>query len=169
VRRALAITPGATRLRGGAAFGVAAGILLAAGDIATKAAVSGGDHLAVAPAVVCFYAAGTIVLQMGFQRGRALTTAGIATLGTNAIPIAAAMSLFAEPLPDGPLGLVRVASFAAVVAGAVALAPRRTTTEREPTAPPAPTALRPRPRMQAAAAANGARPPSRGSRRAAKL
>jgi hypothetical protein len=61
---------------------------------------------------------------MGFQRGRALTTAGIATLGTNAIPIGAAMTLFAEPLPGGLLGLLRIASFAAVVAGAVALAPR---------------------------------------------
>jgi hypothetical protein len=132
---ALAVTSGATVLRGGAAFGIAAGILFAAGDVATKAAVSGGDHLAVAPAIIGFYGAGTIVLQMGFQRGRALTTAGIATLGTNAIPIAAAMTLFAEPLPDGPLGAVRVLSFAAVVAGAVILAPRRTTIEPAPNAP----------------------------------
>lgn len=119
-----AVVFGRSILRGGAAFGVAAGVLFAAGDVATKAAVSGGDHLAVAPAILGFYAAGTIVLQLGFQRGRALTTAGIATLGTNAIPIAAAMTLFSEPLPDGALGLVRVISFGAVVAGAVALAPR---------------------------------------------
>jgi hypothetical protein len=124
---ALAITSGASVLRGGAAFGVAAGILFAAGDVSTKVAVSGGDHLVVAPAIIGFYAAGTIVLQMGFQRGGALTTAGIATLGTNAIPIAAAMTVFAEPLPDGPLGVVRALSFGAVVAGAVALAPRRST------------------------------------------
>lgn len=120
-----AIVFGRSALGGGAAFGVAAGILFAAGDVATKAAVSGSNHLAVAPAILGFYAGGTIVLQLGFQRGRALTTAGIATLGTNAIPIAAAMTLFAEPLPGGVLGLVRVLSFAAVVAGAVALAPRR--------------------------------------------
>jgi hypothetical protein len=129
VAAAVATSSGAKLLRGGAAFGVAAGILFAAGDIATKAAVSGGDHAAVAPAIVGFYTAGTIVLQMGFQRGRALTTAGIATLGTNAIPIVAAMTLFAEPVPGGPLGVVRVLSFAAVVAGAAALAPRRTGTE----------------------------------------
>lgn len=122
---ALAISFGATALQGGAAFGVAAGVLFAAGDVATKALVSGGDHLGLAPAILGFYGAGTVVLQMGFQRGRALTTAGIATLGTNAIPIAAAMTLFAEPLPDGPLGVARALSFAAVVAGAVALAPRR--------------------------------------------
>jgi hypothetical protein len=122
---ALAATSGATVLRGGAAFGVAAGILFAAGDIATKAATTGGDHVLLAPAIAAFYGTGTIVLQMGFQRGRPLTTAGIATLGTNAIPIGAAMTLFAEPLPDGALGLVRVLAFGAVVAGAAALAPSR--------------------------------------------
>jgi hypothetical protein len=122
---ALAIGSGATALRGGAAFGLAAGVLFAAGDVATKAAVSGGAHVAVAPAILGFYAAGTIVLQMGFQQGRALTTAGIATLATNAIPIAAAMTLFSEPLPSGPFAVARVLSFAAVVAGAAALAPGR--------------------------------------------
>ena len=73
--------------------------------------------------MIVFYGAGTIVLQLGFQHGRALTTAGIATLATNAIPIGAAMTLFEEPLPDGILGGVRIAAFGAVVAGAVALAP----------------------------------------------
>lgn len=121
----LAIGSGAARLGGGAAFGLAAGILFAGGDVATKAAVAGCNHLPIVAAIAGFYAAGTVVLQVGFQRGRALTTAGIATLATNAVPIAAGMTLFAEPLPDGPLGAVRVLSFAAVVAGAVALAPRR--------------------------------------------
>jgi hypothetical protein len=120
----LTIGWGITRPESGAVLGAAAGILFAAGDVATKVLVAGGDHLAIAPAMIAFYAAGTVVLQMGFQRGRALTTAGIATLGTNAIPIGAAMTLFAEPLPGGLLGLLRIASFAAVVAGAVALAPR---------------------------------------------
>jgi len=136
---ALAVTTGAGVLRGGAAFGVAAGILFAGGDVSTKVVVSGGDRLVLAPAMLGFYAAGTIVLQMGFQRGGALSTAGIATLGTNAIPIAAATTVFAEPLPDGPLGIVRALSFGAVVAGAVALAPRRPTARpSEPgSAPPA--------------------------------
>jgi hypothetical protein len=123
---ALAITSGATVLRDGASFGVAAGVLFAAGDVSTKVMVDGDGHAIVAPAVIGFYAGGTLVLQIGFQRGRALATAGIATLGTNAIPIAAGMTLFEEPLPAGPIGAVRVAAFAAVVAGAVALAPRRT-------------------------------------------
>lgn len=120
-----AVTVGARPLPGGAAFGLAAGILFAAGDIATKAVVSGGNHLLLGPAMIGFYAAGTMVLQSGFQRGRALTTAGIATLATNAIPIAAAMTLFREPLPSGVFGVLRVAAFASVVIGAVWLSPKR--------------------------------------------
>jgi hypothetical protein len=122
-----AVTVGARPLPGGAAFGLSAGILFAGGDIATKAVVSGGNHLLLGPAIVGFYAAGTMVLQSGFQRGRPLTTAGIATLATNAIPIAAAMTLFREPLPRGVLGVMRVAAFASVVIGAVWLAPKRPT------------------------------------------
>lgn len=119
------MTAGVVRLASGAAaFGLASGILFAAGDIATKVVVSEGGQPAVVPAMIVFYAAGTVVLQMAFQRGRALTAAGIATLATNAIPIVAAMTLFQEPLPGGALGVLRIAAFIAVVAGAVALAPR---------------------------------------------
>jgi hypothetical protein len=75
--------------------------------------------------MIGFYAGGTMVLQSGFQHGKPLTTAGIATLATNAIPIAAAMTLFQEPLPSGILGVVRVAAFTSVVLGAVWLAPKR--------------------------------------------
>lgn len=142
---ALLVGSGAARLGGGAAFGLAAGVLFGAGDVSTKVMVDSGGHVAVAPAVIGFYSAGTIVLQMGFQRGRALTAAGIATLATNAIPIAAAMTLFGEPLPDGPLGGIRIAAFAAVVTGAVALAPRSRAAEAEPgPAPPQPSAVPPR-------------------------
>jgi hypothetical protein len=127
----LAATSGATVLRGGAAFGLSAGILFAAGDVSTKVMVEGGDHVLILPALAVFYGAGSIVLQMGFQRGEALTTAGIATLATNAIPIGAAMTLFGEPLPGGVLGGVRIAAFGAVVAGAVALAPRHSAVPEE--------------------------------------
>jgi hypothetical protein len=128
-----AITVGARPLPGGAGFGLAAGILFAAGDVATKSVVSGGSHLLLGPAILGFYAGGTMVLQSGFQRGRALATAGIATLATNAIPIAAAMTLFREPLPTGILGVTRVAAFVSVVLSAVWLAPKRPdVTLREP-------------------------------------
>lgn len=120
-----AVTVGARPLPGGAGFGLAAGILFAGGDIATKSVVSGGSHLLLGPAILGFYAGGAMVLQSGFQRGRPLATAGIATLATNAIPIAAAMTLFQEPLPSGALGVTRVAAFASVVVSAVWLAPKR--------------------------------------------
>jgi hypothetical protein len=149
-----AVTVGARPLPGGAGFGLAAGILFAAGDIATKAVVTGGSHLLLGPAIVGFYAGGTLVLQSGFQRGRPLTTAGIATLATNAIPIGAAMTLFREPLPDGVLGVTRIAAFASVVIGAVWLAPRR---PGGPTGPSRPEAPRARTRRRAAAPTLGPR------------
>ena len=110
---------------GGPAWGIAAGVLFAAGDVSTKMAVSGG--IADSAFLVClivFYAAGTAILQAGFQRGGALATAGLATLLTNALPIAAGMVLFHEPLPAGWVGVLRVVAFAAVVAGAFLLAGR---------------------------------------------
>ena len=107
---------------GGPAYGLATGILFAAGDVATKATVGGGPGFAFVVGLIVCYALGTVVLQAGFQRGRALTTAGIATIVTNALPIVAGMTIFAEPLPEGWLGAVRIAAFVAVVAGAGFLA-----------------------------------------------
>ncbi|HEX7310159.1 MAG TPA: hypothetical protein VF232_03180 [Gaiellaceae bacterium] len=110
---------------GGPAWGIAAGILFAAGDVSTKMAVSGGPkNIAFLVCLVVFYGVGTVLLQAGFQRGSALTAAGLATLFTNALPIAAGMSVFGEPLPAGWIGAIRIAAFAAVVAGAVLLASR---------------------------------------------
>ena len=107
------------------AWGIASGILFAAGDVATKVAVSGGlENVAFLVCLIVFYGAGTAVLQAAFQRGGALTTAGLSTLLTNALPIAAGMVLFHEPLPSGLIGAVRVTAFAAVVAGAVLRAAR---------------------------------------------
>ena len=126
-----------SRLIGAAvALGIASGILFAAGDVATKMAVSGGiQNVAFLVCLVVFYGAGTAVLQAAFQRGGALTTAGISTLLTNALPIAAGMVLFHEPLPSGLIGAVRVAAFAAVILGAVLLAAR--SKETEPSQQPA--------------------------------
>lgn len=110
---------------GGPAFGLATGLLFAAGDVATKSAVEGGGHIVFVAALVACYAAGTGVLQAGFQRSSPLATAGVATLLTNALPIVAGMTIFGEPLPSGWLGGVRIAAFAAVVAGAVFLGERK--------------------------------------------
>lgn len=118
---AFAVQPGSRLLGGGAAYGVAAGILFAAGDVATKSVVEGGARIAMAPLMLAAYGIGTLVLQMGFQRGGALTTAGLATMLTNAVPIAAGTSIYHEPLPGGAAGAARILAFACVVAGAVVL------------------------------------------------
>ena len=56
-----------------------------------------------------------VSLQLAFQRGSALVTVGLATLLTNALPIAAGTALFHERIPSGALGVVRLAAFALVV------------------------------------------------------
>jgi hypothetical protein len=119
---AFAAGPVARVLAGGAGLGVAAGVLYAAGDVGTKAAVAGGGRLAFVPALLACHALAFVALQLGFQRGGALATAGMATLWTNALPIAAGSILFGESVPEGARGVARVAAFACVVLGAAALA-----------------------------------------------
>ena len=114
----------AGRRRWGAAVanGVAGGLFFSIGDISTKLATQGGARVAFAPLLLLGYAAGTALLQIGYQAGAALTVAGLATLATNALPIAAATVVLDEPLPSGALGAIRVVAFVAVVLGAVLLA-----------------------------------------------
>jgi S-formylglutathione hydrolase FrmB len=100
---------------------MAAGVLYAAGDVGTKAALSGGLHVWFIPALLACHGLAFVALQLGFQRGSALTTAGLATLWTNALPIAAGMVVFGDPLPPHVLGAFRIAAFVAVVAGAALL------------------------------------------------
>ncbi len=118
---ALAAGPGADLFARGAGLGIAAGVMYAAGDVGTKAAVSHGFHFPFVPALLACHGLAFVALQLGFQRGSALTTAGVATLWTNALPIAAGMLLFGEPLPGGALGVARIAAFVALVAGAALL------------------------------------------------
>ena len=112
------------RRRWGAAVanGIAGGLFFSIGDISTKLATQGGARVAFAVPLLLGYAAGTGLLQLGYQAGRALTVAGLATLVTNALPIAAGTVVLDEPLPGGALGVVRAVAFAAVVSGAVLLA-----------------------------------------------
>lgn len=110
-------------VRGSAgALGVAAGVLYAGGDVATKAATLGGPWLGLAAVVLLLHGSAFAALQFGFQRGGALVTAGTSTLLTNAIPIVAGVVLFAERLPGGALGALRLVAFAAVVLGAMLIA-----------------------------------------------
>lgn len=107
--------------RPAAALGGAAGILFGVGDLATKGAVSGNGPVFIVVLGVCT-ALAFVLLQLAFQRGRVLETAGLSTLVNNIIPIAGGLFLFHEALPGGAAGVARLASFAAVVAGAVLLA-----------------------------------------------
>ena len=93
----------------GAGLGVAAGTLYAAGDVATKAAVGGGarPRCSCRP-MLAAHGLAFVCLQLAFQRGGALATAGLATLAMNALPIAAGTLLFGEALPAGGAGVVRV-------------------------------------------------------------
>ena len=118
----LAAGPCARLLAGGAGLGVAAGVLYAAGDVGTKAAVQGHGFLLFVPAILSCHALAFVAMQLGFQRGGALATAGVASLLTNALPIGAGVVLFHEALPGGTFGAVRAAAFCCVVVGAALLA-----------------------------------------------
>jgi hypothetical protein len=104
------------------AEGIAGGLLFSIGDISTKLVTQGGARFAFVITLVIGYTLGTSLLQLGYQRGGALTVAGLATLCTNALPIAAGTIVLREPVPSGLLGGVRVLAFVAVIAGAVLLA-----------------------------------------------
>ncbi len=125
VSAALAVAvagPAARLLVAGAGLGAAAGILYAAGDVGTKSAVHGGVRLWLVPAILAAHGLAFVALQLGFQRGAPLATAGVSTLLMNSLPILAGLAVFGEALPGGLLGVLRVAAFALVVAGASALA-----------------------------------------------
>ena len=107
--------------RAAVALGCAAGLFFGVGDMATKGAVSGNGLLFV-PIFAGCTALGFVTLQLAFQRGRVLETAGLSVLVNNMIPIVGGLLLFHEALPGGAAGVARVASFVAVVIGAVLLA-----------------------------------------------
>ena len=106
----------------GASLGLAAGLLFAGGDISAKLVVYGGVWLVAASSLIVCYALGTSVLQGAFQHGDALTGAGLATLATNAVPIAAGFFVFGEQLPGGARGVLQLVAFASLVGSAVLLA-----------------------------------------------
>jgi hypothetical protein len=103
------------------ANGLAGGLFFSIGDVSTKVATEGGPRAAFAVSLILGYSIGTALLQLGYQAGGALTVAGLATLLTNAVPIAAGTIVLDEPVPSGALGGLRVLAFAAVTVGAVLL------------------------------------------------
>ncbi len=109
------------RVGSGTAYGLAAGLLLACGDVSTKVALADNPRPWMIAPAFAFYGIGTSCLQIAYQHGDPLRTAGIATLLTNAIPIVAATTILHEGIPTGALGALRILAFAAVIVGAVAL------------------------------------------------
>jgi hypothetical protein len=112
-------------LHAGAGLGTAAGVLYAAGDVGTKAAFGGGTRLFFVPALLACHGLAFACMQVAFQRGGRLATAGLAVLWTNALPIVAGTLLFGESLPSGWRGAARIAAFVLVLVGAVALSRRQ--------------------------------------------
>ena len=104
------------------AQGIAGGLLFSIGDLSTKLATQGGARFAFVLTLIVGYTLGTSLLQLGYQRGGALTVAGLATLITTALPIAAGTIVLHEPVPSGALGGLRVLAFVAVTAAAILLA-----------------------------------------------
>lgn len=119
---ALGAVAAAGRFGRGVPYAIAAGILLACGDVSMKGAFEGGGHVLFLISGAIGYGVGTMLLQISYQHAQALSAAGIATLLTNAIPIAAATTILGEQIPSGWLGALRILAFFAVIGGAVALA-----------------------------------------------
>jgi hypothetical protein len=119
----VAAVPAATLLRAGAGLAVASGLLYAAGDVATKAAVSGIKpvYLFAVLLPLC-HGLAFVSLQLAFQRGSTLATAGVSSLLNNLLPIVAGFVVFHEHLPSGLAGAVRALGFAGAVLGAALLA-----------------------------------------------
>jgi hypothetical protein len=120
---AVAALPGAAVLKPGAGLAMAAGLLYSAGDVATKAAVDRTSPVLVFVGLllVC-HGLAFVCLQLAFQRGTVLATAGVSTLLNNVLPIIAGLIVFAEHVPGGVAGVARGFGFAGAVMGATLLA-----------------------------------------------
>jgi hypothetical protein len=120
---AAAAGPVAAVMRPGAGLAAAAGLLYSAGDVATKAAVGGtAPVLVFALLLPACHGLAFICLQLSFQRGTTLATAGVSTLLTNMLPILAGLIVFAEHMPSGFPGILRGLGFASAVLGSAMLA-----------------------------------------------
>jgi hypothetical protein len=119
---AFAAGPLARFVSAGAGLGIAAGLLYAGGDVASKAALETDSGWVFWPVMTLLHGIGFVAIQIAFQRGGALVTAGIATTLNTSVPIAAGIAVFGDPFPGGLRGVERVTAFACVVAGAALLA-----------------------------------------------
>ena len=121
VAAAVALLVGVSRGAPAVADGIAGGLLFSIGDLSTKLATQGGARFGFAVTLVIGYLLGTSLLQVGYQRGSALTVAGLSSLLTNALPIVAGTVVLHEPVPGGALGVARLTAFGLVIVGALLL------------------------------------------------
>lgn len=121
---ALVLAGTRVRIARAPALGLAAGLLFAGGDICSKLVVFGHLWLIAFAPLLALYTLGTVFLQQGFQYGNALTTAGLATLATNAVPIVSGFALFDEEVPNAAAGILQMIGFSTLVASAILLARR---------------------------------------------
>jgi hypothetical protein len=124
VAGALLLAGSRVRIARGPALGLASGLLFAGGDICSKLVVFGHLWLIALVPLLVVYALGTALLQQGFQHGNALSTAGLSTLATNAVPIVSGFVLFDEELPNAAAGVLQMLAFSTLVASAILLARR---------------------------------------------
>ncbi|HEX7082537.1 MAG TPA: hypothetical protein VF186_00310 [Gaiellaceae bacterium] len=116
-----------TRVSHAAALGASAGLLFAAGDISAKLLVFGGGWIVILVPLLLAYGLGSIELQSAFQHGDALSAAGIATLATNAVPIAAGVVLLHQTRPSGAANVLQLLAFGLLVlSGTLLSRPRGT-------------------------------------------
>jgi uncharacterized membrane protein len=148
---AISAGPAARHLAPGAGLGIAAGITYAAADVGTKEAVHGGWIVLFALPVWACHGIAFVLIQLSFQRGRALATAGLSSFCTNALPIAGGLLIYHENAPPGILGALRFVAFACVVLGAAFVARREGVPVEAPArseqAPPRPERADPVPEL----------------------
>jgi hypothetical protein len=119
----LAVVPGAAMLRPGAGLAAAAGLLYSAGNVATKAAVDATRPVLLFWALLlACHALAFVCLQLSFQRGTAMATAGVSTLLANVGSILAGLIVFSEQVPGSAAGILRGLGLAGAVLGASLLA-----------------------------------------------
>jgi hypothetical protein len=119
----LAAVPGAAVLKPGAGLAAAAGLLYSAGNVATKAAVDAARPVLLFWGLLLLcHGIAFVCLQLSFQRGTALATAGVSTLLANVASILAGLTVFSEQVPGSTAGVLRGLGFAGAVVGASLLA-----------------------------------------------
>ncbi len=110
-------------LAAGIAYG-ATGLLTKALGVALTSTHPAVDTSLVVIALVVLSAAGLVLLQAAWQRGRAIVVATLTTTLSTGLPVLVGPIAFDEPWPNGMKLAVRIGAFLLILLGAIALATR---------------------------------------------